>query len=91
MYYTRALIGQYPCLDQSIQTRKFPAKSIFLKLNYCQYCGYFIKEIPNGFLYLDTQQHRNIPRVWIRVSKHGKPLGISLINDDNDNIEDNIF
>ena len=37
MYYkitsvlTRALIGQYPCLDQNIQTRKFPAKRFFLK------------------------------------------------------------
>ena len=45
------MIGQYPCLDQSIQTRKFPAKSFFFKNNYC---GYFIKEIPNGFLCLDT-------------------------------------
>ena len=24
VYYTRALIGQHPCLDQGIQTRKFP-------------------------------------------------------------------
>ena len=28
---TRALIGQFPCLDQSIQTRKFPAQIFFLK------------------------------------------------------------
>ena len=79
------------------------------------YCGYFIKELPNGFLCLDTliqtlgmlldfrkpkktrltarvflrfsqvSQHpacldRNIPRVWIRVSKDGKPFGISLLS-----------
>ena len=42
----RALIGQYPCLDQSIQIRKFPVKRFFLN----NYCGYFIKELPNGFL-----------------------------------------
>ena len=44
------MIGQYPCLDQSTQTRKFPAKSFFLN----NYCGYFIKELPNGFLCLDN-------------------------------------
>ena len=72
------------------------------------YCGYFIKEIPNGFLRLDTliqtlgmllefrkaknthlaarvflrfSQVSQHPRVWIRVSKLGKPLGISLMKD----------
>ena len=40
----RAVIGQYSCLDQSIQTQKNPAN----------YCGYFIKEIPNGSLCLDN-------------------------------------
>ena len=46
--YTCALIGQYPCLDQSIQTRTFPMHQKFFLNNYC---GYFIK---NGFLCLDT-------------------------------------
>ena len=36
MCTTRALIGQYPCLDQSIQTRKFPAKvNSIIWLNKC--------------------------------------------------------
>ena len=35
---------------QSIQTRKFPAKRFFLN----NYCGYFIKELPNGFPCLDN-------------------------------------
>ena len=68
------------------------------------YCGYFIKELPNGFLCLDNMiqtlgmlldfrnakntrlvfcyaflQSRNIPCVWITLSKHEKPSGISLI------------
>ena len=89
-------------LDQSIQTRKFPAKRFFKN----NYCGYFIKELlPNGFPCLDNViqtlgmlldfrkakntrlvfcyaflQSRNIPRVWITLSKPGKPLGISLIS-----------
>ena len=38
-------------LDQSIQTRKFPAKRFFKN----NYCGYFIKELlPNGFPCLDN-------------------------------------
>ena len=53
--------------------RNFPPKDFFLN----NYCGYFIKEIPNGFPCLDTLiQTLGMcwwlvnTRVWIRVSKH---------------------
>ena len=73
MYITRALIGQNPCLDQAIQTRKFKVK-VFLKWNFNTESCYF--HVPRFrafgswfralFLTLAT-----FPRVWIRPSKHG--------------------